>query len=429
MERPNGLIINISNERANLLNAYAANQGHFSEPIPWFDYEKSRSLFCFIFESEFLTHISLGKVGNSAGTMLRRINLHHITPLLSPVPLKKIIKLFPHDWGTDFQKNFREGGLLMGPVLHSLIKILLEVAPDVRPFLIRYYEWYETMIDNLSLNVKTNLTLQKEALLTAFLVAGQGFDKSILQQWMPSEEPTCFLDGLKEQRCYESQYILHDFQNFPGFTALPGKIKGTAVFTSATEKLTVIYADKLHLEELTGADLIYYNETYKSFIFVQYKMLDNDEYRPDQQLYRELERMKTLLQGCSSCAPNSWRDFRLHSNPFFLKFCPRIDFVPENVSLSRGMYIPLEYWDILDSSGQLAGRLGGKRLGYDNVGRYLSNTDFAVLVTKSWVGSAPGQSEYLEEVIKQTLESGRAVMYAVKEKKDKFFDSCNQIYC
>lgn len=423
MERVNGIIINMPKERVSLINDYATFDGQFSEPIPWFTYGNKIPLLCFIFESGVLTHISLGKVGRRAGTELRRINLYHIVRVHPPLLLQEIVRQLPEEMGDDLRKNFMKGGLLPQDVLYFLIKILIKLAPDARELLLHYSEWYNSWIERLSFNAIKNLTIQKEALLTAFLVAGQEFDKSIVRQWVPSEEPTCFLDGLKEQRCYESQYILQDFQNFPGFSALSRKniIKGVAVFGSPSEKLTVIYADKLPLEELTGADLIYYNETYKSFVFVQYKMLDSNEYRPDRQFYRELDRIRTLLRGCSPASPKSWPDFRLHKNPFFLKFCPRIDFVPENLSLSKGMYIPLEYWDVLDSSGQLAGERGGKRLGFDNIGRYLSNTEFAVLVAKGWVGSDPGQSGYLGEIIKQTLESGRAVIYAAKESIDKIF--------
>ncbi|WP_165076959.1 MULTISPECIES: hypothetical protein [unclassified Desulfovibrio] len=261
-----------------------------------------------------------------------------------------------------------------------------------------------------------NLALQKEALLTAFLLAGQDFDKTIIQQWVPSQKPSCFLDGLEVQRSEESQVIMNDFQKLPGFSALSGKFKGTAIFLSPSEKMTVIYADKLPLEQLTGADLIYYNETYNSFVFVQYKMLDGKYYRPDKNLYTEISRMEELIAGWDQTGPSSCADFRLHSNPFFLKLCPRVDFAPESLSLSQGMYLPLEYWKILDSSKQIVGTHGGKRVSFDNVGRYLSNTEFAVLVAKGWVGSDPKLSIHLGELIKLTISRGRTIVYAVKQR-------------
>lgn len=416
MERVKGLVIKLPRQRFELLNEYASDNIEFSEPIPWFSHGNKIPLLCFILESNFMTHISLGNAGKTAGTNLRRINLNHIIKLHNPIATDQLIKGVTGNIKQYLDIGLKEGGLLTPASLKHIIQILMKLAPDTHSLLLRFSEFYESMIDKLPSKVKMNLALQKEALLTSFLISGQDFDKKIVQQWIPSEKPSCFLDGLQTQRCEESQVILHDFQNFPGFQAFSKNIKGTSVFLSQSEKMTIIYADKLPLEELTGADLIYYNETYKSFIFVQYKMLDNNEYRPDKQLYREIARIEELLKSCNQSPPKSCPDFRLHTNPFFLKLCPRMDFIPEDLSLSRGMYIPLEYWKILESSGKIAGSRDGKKVTFDNVGRYLSNTEFAVLVAKGWVGSGPGESGYLEEIIKETLRAGRAAIYAVKEK-------------
>ncbi|WP_308620633.1 hypothetical protein [uncultured Desulfovibrio sp.] len=416
MERVKGLVIKLPRQRFELLNEYASDNIEFSEPVPWFSHGNKIPLLCFIFESNFMTHISLGNAGKTAGTNLRRINLNNIIKLYNPIAIDQFLKGATGNIKKYLGLSLKEGGLLTPACLKHIIQILMELAPDTHPLLLRFSEFYESMIDKLPSKVKINLALQKEALLTSFLIAGQDFDKRIVQQWIPSEKPSCFLDGLQTQRCEESQVILHDFQNFPGFHALSKTIKGTAIFSSPSGKLTVIYADKLPLEKLTGADLIYYNVIYNSFIFVQYKMLDNNGYRPDKQLYREITRIEKLLKSCNQSPPKSCPDFRLHTNPFFLKLCPRMNFIPENLSLSQGMYIPLEYWKILESSGKIAGPRGGKKVTFDNVGRYLSNTEFAVLVAKGWVGSGPGESDYLEEIIKETLRAGRAAIYAVKEK-------------
>lgn len=52
-----------------------------------------------------------------------------------------------------------------------------------------------------------------------------------------------------------------------------------------------------------------------------------------------------------------------------------------------------------------------------NVGRYFTNTEFAMLVAKAWVGSDPTQSNILAPMIRETLSAGRAVVYAVKEPR------------
>lgn len=197
---------------------------------------------------------------------------------------------------------------------------------------------------------------------------------------------------------------------------MDGKVKGSVQFVSPSGGvLTVIHADKEPLEQLTGADLIYYNEGYRCFVFVQYKMLEDDGYRPDAQLDLEIQRMQALLAASVPSSPSCCSDFRMHNNPFFLKLCPRIDFAPEDIGLSTGMYIPLEYWKLLDSSGQIFGKRGGKLVHFDNVGRYFSNTEFATLVGDAWIGTDPGQSGLIETLIRDTIQSGRAMIYAIKQ--------------
>jgi hypothetical protein len=60
---------------------------------------------------------------------------------------------------------------------------------------------------------------------------------------------------------------------------------------------------RLKLEEQTGADLIYYNETYRSFVLVQYKSMDRGlkgpefRWRKNDKLSEEIARMDVLLKA------------------------------------------------------------------------------------------------------------------------------------
>ncbi|MGA7804588.1 hypothetical protein [Bradyrhizobium sp.] len=101
-------------------------------------------------------------------------------------------------------------------------------------------------------------------------------------------------------------------------------------------------------------------------------------------------------------------------HPFFLKFCPRVIFNPNDEGLFKGIYLPLDLWKSLHASGRLKGPKGGNVIGFDNVGRRLSNTEFISLVTNSWVGTTIPQSAELEKVIRSVLETGRTVIFAVK---------------
>ena len=69
----------------------------------------------------------------------------------------------------------------------------------------------------------------------------------------------------------------------PGFEAI-GEVThyGSKVFEKTENpavRLTVIMANRLPLEQQTGADLIYFNEAYRSFAMVQYKAMKNVKIR------------------------------------------------------------------------------------------------------------------------------------------------------
>src|SRR5262249_4426109 len=82
-------------------------------------------------------------------------------------------------------------------------------------------------------------------------------------------------------------------------------------------RLPVIMANRLPLEKQTGADLIYYNEAYQSFVMVQYKMMERGSsgpefrWQPNDQLADEVKRMDGLLQELAlSPQDNSPSSFR-----------------------------------------------------------------------------------------------------------------------
>ena len=215
--------------------------------------------------------------------------------------------------------------------------------------------------------------------------------------------------------------IINDMMQVPGFEHVRTMPYGAAVFEGEAGRLTVVLANRLPLEQQLGADLIYFNETFKAFVIVQYKAMETDPggravFRiPNAQLADEIKRMDVALAALRSCTPDVARHgFRLHENPFFLKMCPRIVFNPDDKGLSRGMYIPLDYWRMLEADAALTGPLGGRRLTYENVGRYLDNTGFVNLVAHAWVGTTAEQSAVLEEVIREVISSGRTVTIAVK---------------
>jgi hypothetical protein len=185
-------------------------------------------------------------------------------------------------------------------------------------------------------------------------------------------------------------------------------------------------ANKLPLEEQTGADLIYYNETFSSFVMVQYKAMnpgtEGQEFRwqSDDQLAREIARMTALLVELRK-QPSDLRpvSFRLNNNPFFLKMCSRVIFNPDDKGLFKGMYLPLDFWMRLSRDDATKGPKGGRVLTYQNTQRWLTNSEFASLVANAWVGTPISQSELLKRIIERIIESGKTVTIAIKGTLDE----------
>ena len=134
----------------------------------------------------------------------------------------------------------------------------------------RFSEQRQQRIGRLGDNVRRSLAFQKETVATALTIAG--IDRDELGDWTPPSEPgqlRSFLDGLPKARLCEDQMLLNDFQNFPGFETVRTMQHGTAVFSGNGVTLTIVMTNRHGLEEQTGADLIYRNETYGSFVIVQ----------------------------------------------------------------------------------------------------------------------------------------------------------------
>jgi hypothetical protein len=185
-------------------------------------------------------------------------------------------------------------------------------------------------------------------------------------------------------------------------------------------RLTVINANRAGLEGTLGADLIYYNETYKAFVIIQYKAMEQIEHGaafrfPNAQLTREIGRMTTILEDLKKRPRNNMRSgFRMMDNPFFIKLCPRVIFDPDDTSLIRGMYLPLDYWQLIETDPTLVGARGGHLVTFENVGRYFDNTEFIPLMTKAWIGTTPIQSDLLRPLIQEMIQMNRTLTIAVK---------------
>lgn len=431
MAKASGFAVFLNKDRMVTFLECVAEGRSFAEPVTNFQHSRTTPLVCFLISAGRLTHVGLGRRGVSAGTGLSRLNIEKSERLPEPLSLRKILNRLPRRNAVSVRKRFQSGGLLTEKGFSAVIEIIRQLAPQASTLLDRFNEVRSGRIRQLSDKAKESLAQQKEAVLTALSIAG--LSREPVQEWSPSvTTPVSFLDGLSSARLREDQMVINDLMKIPGFTLIQDSVSitGAAVFESeeSAERLTVILANRLPLEEQTGTDLIYFNETFQSFVMVQYKAMEREDgpngapqavFRlPSPQLTEEIRRMDALLATIQACPVNaSHHGYRLTENPFFLKLCSRLVFNPDDIGLMPGMYLPLDYWKLLVQSPGIKGPRGGLRVTFENAGRHFDNSSFTTIVSKAWVGTTPSQSDVLKEAIRQTLETGKAVAIAVKPQK------------
>lgn len=247
--------------------------------------------------------------------------------------------------------------------------------------------------------------------------------KTTLVRWAPTEEALPpFLAGLEALKLTEEQMLAHDAWVFPDATVAATTIG--ARFETRTTALDVIYQNRTSVEKTLGVDLIYYNHMFDAYTLVQYKRMTKEKlkdhhnavYRPlsDKNFDSEVGRMRGFRDACPDVwnKPKLWNTYRLNGDSFYFKFCPSVSLELLSSDLIKGMYLPREYLESLLESTVTDGKKGGKLITFENVQRHISNTEFVWLVHDGWVGTRGVSTEAITEIIRASLDAGRAVVYA-----------------
>ncbi len=233
-----------------------------------------------------------------------------------------------------------------------------------------------------------------------------------------------FLARLEDVRTREDTAIAYDSMRFLDFQRIEHP-SGIVRFSKGYERLTVINVNRQPLERTLGADLIYINETLESFVLVQYKTMRAPangadgplSYRPDQQLAEELERLRAIAPGGDDGAPES---YRLNPGCAYLKLCKPVTRLDHPVGeLVGGMYLPLDYYEILAASDETRGPRGGVIFSYQTVQRRLGNDLFIRLVRDAWIGTRGEATAQLTELVLAELDAERSVTVASASTADE----------
>lgn len=425
MAKPGAIVLKLNRDRDAVFRDALGDMEHFAEAVPSFSHSRNAPLVCFVVNSKGrVSHIASGRRGVNAGTYQSRLNLTDIEPLQTRLTAQNIIDSVPARNRKAVEQRFKIGGLLTPKAFEEVIDLVARLAPETARSIDRFTKSTRRRLARLSGETREALGAQKESVATAMLLAG--IDRSPLREWSlgETEIPNSFLDGLAESRQREDEMIIRDLSKVPGYEFLrriPNASAALFFDEDTGNRLTVILANRLPLEEQTGTDLIYYNEAFKSFVLVQYKAMETDDKEgaifrfPEKKLTEEIARMGTFLSELGKLEEGGTvEDFRLNHEPFFLKFCPRIQFDPDSSGVTKGMYVPLSYWKRLSEDDGLIGPRGGRRLAYNNVRRYFDNSSFASMVKGAWVGTVVNQSAVIERWMRKVIETGRSIAFAVK---------------
>lgn len=253
-------------------------------------------------------------------------------------------------------------------------------------------------------------SLQQDAVTTALMAFGlQPHERASLLEIEPDRN-----SALSRINVWEDAVIQEHARRIPGFELTGSDVTGRAIFEKGAERLEVITANKLPLEEVLGVDLIYYNATRQNIVMVQYKMLEaikDDEdtdwiYRPDGQLDKEIKRMKQF----SRAHPPGPHEYRINPQVYYLRFVKR------DAELGKGaVTMPIDHFDVLRHDPKCKGKRGGLRITYETLdGRYLRQVSFFDLIRSGYIGAYADTTASLKELVALTLQNGRAVVAAVQ---------------
>lgn len=371
------------------------------------------------FDGEYFTFVGLFTSGSSAATGKRRGKFEHLCELPMPVPVKLVL-----GWvgGVDAATVDATARISPTPIVDELASRLQEGIERFFP---------------ANLDILTDLDCTRYCLLEArseppeptffeqrdsvgLLLDIADLDRRSFLRRTGGYAPSSgnLIDALPESTVEvdEKMILEHDMEIFGKWHRQDPTFKGTRVYSNGRTKVTLLCADRSHIENVTGVDLIYHLDTYDSLVMVQYKRMSGDIYRPDRRCQRQVVRMWDTynhMRNAPSPAKFQERDFRLSDNPFFIKICDGQALIEVSDSLIEGMYFPLEHWRHVLDAPQTRGPHEGILLSRRTAPRWFSNSEFIDIAKKGWIGSTrAGGQHWVRDLVQRSLREARSLILA-----------------
>ena len=361
-----GYVLHNEGDRKDALDNDFNDKGICSELIPEVTKTaKRKNMLCFIgFSEGQLSHIARAEVRYPARSGNDRIDLWKIEELPTPVAVDRLVEAVGNSYRTKQATiGLASGGYLPPKTFQAVMEALRKISPEAFGIADSLRKRDEEVHPTISDDIKTNWVLQRDAVITALDLAN--ISRSSLHiTTQPDVDITgdscSIFDRIGDVRGLEDIIIMHDMEKYPEWKEIKSHQYPAKTFSSEKVTLTVILANKLPLEQQLGVDLIYVNESLKSVVLVQYKIMSGDDgengYRPNEQLVEEIRRMDSILNHIIESYKDIDSDgYRLSYDAFFLKLCKSV-IDHEEEGLVPGFYLPLSYWKLLMNDPALKGQ-------------------------------------------------------------------------
>ena len=366
-----GGLIFIFNEpvRAEKLEERAGEDLEFTDAISSADWKpKEMEIGAISFDGENIKFLSLIKRGKKVASYKYRVEFSNFVqfPAVSFRDIERAI-------GPKFRQHFifstRGIGDRVPPATWAeFIRALKELRPKSAVDIERLIRL--RTLSRISLDKKgfETVALERDAVGLALDIFGQDRQR-VLKAWLPTDRPAPFLEGLRTAKVGEDIMVQHDAHVFGDWKVLRKYVTGAVEFLRDNEKLTIYNANRTDVEHTLGVDLLYYHHKYNSYVLVQYKRMNREtrKQRPDEFVYRpidksyreEIDRIRNFLRGNKDDLSAVFlREYRLNPSAFYFKLCPKLTLQPLSTDLIRGMYFPIDYWEVINSSPECKGRDG-----------------------------------------------------------------------
>lgn len=241
-----------------------------------------------------------------------------------------------------------------------------------------------------------------------------------------------FIAYLEEAaRTQERELIDYDRAAFESLHLPEFKVTGNLSVEGGARRLYVRTLDKGPLETSLGVDLLIYLRDMASLVMVQYKCCDNKNsdwtYRPDSGFDEQMEsmqkaeiafeRLRRRRLSRRQSVEEQMRDSRLCTGPFYVKFCKRLPLQRQEGELCDGRLLRRADLAKLLQLDQSRGKRDGRIVTYDAMPRYMSNSDFAGLVSGGWIGTSHLAPEDLAAVVTRLTEKSSRIVLAEAQSR------------